>query len=428
MVSSATTADTVANGRLTRQQGRQWTMAIFVIFFICGISIASWLARIPAVRDSLGASTFKMGMLIVGLSVGSMIGLALSSHVIARIGAKRTMYIVLTVMLAGLVVVGLGSIAPSYPLILLGLLMFGLGTSTNDVAMNLSGAANERVMGRTLMPLFHALFSLGTVAGAGLGALAERAHVPVVWHLIAIAVVAMVAALWALPQVQPESLGVSDEEAAQDEVQDGGWRQRLAVWKQPGTLLIGLIVLGMAFAEGSAGDWLALGMVDDRGTSKATGALIYAVFVAAMTVGRVAGVFALDRFGRVPVLRATAVTALLGLALVIFVPFIWAAVIGTVLWGLGASLGFPVGMSAAADDPRNAAARVSAVATIGYLAFLVGPPGLGLLGEHVGLLNALIVVMVLIAAAVFAAPAARERHRVVAPAGTDRAGVAPTGR
>lgn len=416
-------ADTLAGGRLTRAQGRQWTIALFVIFFICGISIASWLSRIPAVRDSLGASTFKMGMLIVGLSAGSMIGLAGSSHVIARVGARRTMLAFLTAMLSGLLIIGLGSIAPSFVVILFGLLMFGIGTSTCDVAMNLSGAANERVMGRTLMPLFHASFSLGTMAGAGLGALAESLHIRVVWHLLVISAMAMAATLWAVRQVHSESLALTDD----GEHPEGSWRQRLAVWRQPATLLIGLIVLGMAFAEGSAGDWLALAMVDDRGTTKAAGALIYAVFVTAMTVGRVSGVFALDRFGRVPVLRASAVIALIGLALVIFVPSVPAAVIGTVLWGLGASLGFPVGMSAAADDPRNAAARVSAVATIGYLAFLVGPPGLGLLGEHVGLLNALLVVMVLIAGAVFAAPAARERHRSAGAAG-NHAGSAPNGQ
>lgn len=420
---AADTLDTVADGRISRRQARQWTVAVFVIFFVCGLAMASWLARIPAIRDGLQASTFQMGLLIVGLSGGSIVGLTLSSHVIARIGATRTMLWTVVDLLAGLIVVGLGAIVPSYWVILLGLIIYGLGTSACDVAMNLSGAANERVMGRTLMPLFHAMFSLGTMAGAGLGALAEHAHVKVLWHVTSIAVVGLLAALWAIPRIQPESLGVSTGNPATTDSDSGsadGWKQRLAVWKQPATLLIGVIVLGMAFAEGSAGDWLALGMVDDRGTSKAGGALIYAVFVTAMTVGRVGGVFVLDRFGRVPVLRATAATALAGLALVIFVPSVTAAVIGTVLWGLGASLGFPVGMSAAADDPHNAAARVSAVATIGYLAFLVGPPVLGLLGEHFGLLNALILVMALIAAAVFAAPAAREAPLVTRRAGAGR--------
>ena len=164
----------------------------------------------------------------------------------------------------------------------------------------------------------------------------------------------------------------------------------------------------MAFAEGSANDWLALAMVDGHGVDNATGALVFGIFVTAMTVGRVVGVFLLDKFGRVPVLRVSAVLAGLGLLVVIFAPVAWLAGIGVVMWGLGSALGFPVGMSAAADDPRNAAARVSAVATIGYLAFLVGPPLIGFIGEHVGLLNALLLVLTLVAVAGIVSPAARK--------------------
>ncbi len=126
-----------------------------------------------------------------------------------------------------------------------------------------------------------------------------------------------------------------------------------------------------------------------------------------MTTGRVAGTGWLDRYGRVPVLRATFATALLGSALVV-VGGPWLAFLGAALWGLGASLGFPVGMSAGADDPTRAAARVSVVSTIGYAAFLLGPPLLGFVGDRVGVLRALLVVglAVILAAAVL--PAVRE--------------------
>ncbi|MEJ7649660.1 MAG: MFS transporter [Nakamurella sp.] len=386
---------------------RRWTLGVFAIFFVCGITVASWMARLPRVRDLLGATTLQMGLLIGGLSIGSIAGLLLSSHVIAALGARRTMGTGGTVMLLGMLVAGLGTIVPAYWLILLGLIVFGVGMSSSDVAMNLSGAANERRAGRTIMPLFHAFFSFGTMAGAGIGALMERIHLPVAWHLGLIVLVGFGALVWALPRIQDER---GTLEATEDAEPEQGWRERLSVWKQPTTLLIGLIVLGMAFAEGSAGDWLALAMVDERGTTNATGAVVFGIFVTAMTVGRIAGVKVLDRFGRVPVLRVSALMGVIGLSMVIFIDSVPVAIVGTVLWGLGASLGFPVGMSAAADDPRQAAARVSAVATIGYLAFLVGPPGIGLLGEHVGLLGALVVVLVLIAVAAVVAPAARERQ------------------
>jgi MFS family permease len=202
-----------------------------------------------------------------------------------------------------------------------------------------------------------------------------------------------------------------------------GWRDRvrenLSVWRDMKLLLIGVIVLGMTFAEGSANDWLALAAVDGHGLSNTLAAIVFGVFVAAMTVGRVLGGPLLDRFGRVPVLRGCAVTGVAGLVLFIFAPTITLVFVGTVLWGLGASLGFPVGMSAAADDTKHAAARVSAVAMIGYFAFLVGPPVLGLLGEAWGILNALLVILVLMVLAGFAAPAARKPVSAEAPTPSD---------
>jgi MFS family permease len=102
--------------------------------------------------------------------------------------------------------------------------------------------------------------------------------------------------------------------------------------------------------------------------------------------------------------------AIAGLILFILAPGGFTIYLGVILWGLGASLGFPVGMSAAADDRENAAARVSAVAMIGYLAFLVGPPVLGLLGEQIGILYALSLLLILMVLAALAAPAAREQN------------------
>jgi MFS family permease len=153
-------------------------------------------------------------------------------------------------------------------------------------------------------------------------------------------------------------------------------------------------------------------MVHGHGATKTVGAIVYGVFVAAMTAGRFGGVRLLDRFGRVPVLRATSIFVAVGLLIFIFVPVFWIDIIGVVLWGLGASLGFPVGMSAAADDPRKAAARVSAVATIGYCAFLVGPPALGFLGNQFGILHGLLLVLVLVGLAGIVSGAARERRAV----------------
>ena len=129
------------------------------------------------------------------------------------------------------------------------------------------------------------------------------------------------------------------------------------------------------------------------------GPLTFAIFLAAMTAGRWFGPTLIDRRGRVFAVRLSAVVALVGLLLVVFGTLLPVAILGSVLWGAGTALGFPVGMSAAADDPPMAAARVSVTASIAYTAFLAGPPLIGFLGDHVGVLRALTTVAGLLAVA-----------------------------
>ncbi len=391
---------------LTRPQLLAWRNAVFAVFFSCGLALASYMSRVPHIRDVLGASTAEMGVLAVAIAIGSIGGMVGSSHIVAALGAKRTMLVFTSVLTVGALVTGTGASLGSFAVLFIGLTVFGLGLGTTDVAMNVSAAANEQRLGRTLMPLFHALFSMGTMVGAGLGALAELLGIPVILH-VGVLAVASLTALWLTNHfIQPEI----NASAPGDGPTTAG--DRLSVWTQPLTWFIGLIILGMALAEGSANDWLALAMVDGHGQSNAMGAISLGVFLTSMTVGRVAGIRVLDRFGRVPVLRVSALLAAVGLSMVIFLDHPVPVTIGIIAWGLGSALGFPVGMSAAADDIAFAAARVSAVATIGYVAFLAGPPLIGFLGQQVGLLHALLVVLVFIAIAGFASPAARHRRKV----------------
>lgn len=387
-------------------RSRAWRNAVFVTFALNGFGMSAWVARIPSVRDHLDITVAQVGILIFGVSAGSVIGLILASHIVHWLGGRQSIRLALIVAGAALAGAGFGTTAlSSFGVVLGALVLYGFCSSICDVAMNVEGAAVERTTGRTIMPLFHASWSLGTVLGAGIGSAAAFAGIEPVWHLGAIGLLLIVAT----------PIVVRFIPDAEHLKQDGSpaapltFRDRMAIWLEPRTLLIGLIVLGMAFTEGSANDWLALAMVDDRGVDNGQGALLFGVFTVSMTIGRIVGGPLIDRFGRVVALRASGAAAAVGLAVVILVPSIPIAVAGIVLWGIGASLGFPMGMSAAGDDPTRAAARVSAVATIGYVAFLVGPPLIGFVGDRVGVLNALWIVMALILLAVFAAPAARER-------------------
>lgn len=406
--------DSVSIAKGDRRNLIGWRNAVFAIFFISGLSFAAWVARVPAVRDSLGLTTAEVGILIFGLSAGSVLGLTVAAWLMQTLGARKAMTLSFSIAAFGLVVVGAGSdLFPAAGLVFTGLALVGFGLGSVDVMMNVEGAAAERAIGRTLMPLMHACFSLGTVVGALLGAGASALDISVAWNLAIIAALILATAVISVRYI-PVNAELGDQATAHSpsaakEPWTARLRRNISVWRDIQLLLIGAIVLGMTFAEGSANDWLALAAVDGHGLDNTLGAVVFGVFVAAMTAGRVLGGPVLDRFGRVPVLRVSAVVGILGLLLFILAPATWLVFVGAVLWGLGASLGFPVGMSAAADDEKNSAARVSVVAIIGYAAFLIGPPVLGLIGDAIGILNALFVIVALMILAGIAAPAARER-------------------
>jgi MFS family permease len=401
----------------SRRELVAWRNAVFVIFILSGLTIATWVARIPGVRDGLGfgKDPSAVGLLILGMSIGAIVGLSLSSLVLVRFGPHKGMVSALMIVSAGLVILGVGtSVAHSVPLAAVGLVMLGFGNGMVDVMMNVEGTAVEREIGKTLMPLMHACFSLGTVLGAGIGAASAALNIDVSWNLIAIAILIAVVAIVAVRYI-PREADLGDEVEAKPKVPFGErMRESLAVWSDWRLIAIGVVMLGMAFGEGSANDWISLAVVDGHGQSNSTGAIVFGFFVAAMTIGRVLGGPLVDRIGRVNAIRITAGLGAAGLLIFILGGPLWLVVIGTVLWGFGVSLGFPLGMSAAADGAANPAARVSAVAIIGYCAFLVGPPVIGFLGKEYGLLNALYLILVLLVAAFLAAPSVRESKRAPA--------------
>lgn len=361
-------------------------VAVALVFGLNGLVFASWVSRLPAVREALGLSTGRLGLLLLCLSVGSLIGLPVSGPAVGRFGPARTVLAAVALVSTGLLLAAFGVAQEQVALTGTGLLATGLGIGCWDVAMNVEGADVERRLGRTLMPRLHAGFSLGTVAGALLGASAAAVGVPVATQLTITAVLATVSAV-ALVRAFLPVVEHGDGPAA--------LRARQA-WSEPRTLLIGVLVLCFAFTEGTANDWLAIALVDGHETTEAVGALGFACFVAAMTASRTIGGTLLERHGRPLVLRLTAVLSVVGLLLVVLAPVVPLVLVGAVLWGAGAALGFPVGMSAAADDPAGAAVRVSVVSSVGYTAFLAGPPLVGMLAEpeRLGILEALLVVLV----------------------------------
>lgn len=372
--------------------------AVGLAFFLNGFLFASWISRIPETRQDLGLTNSQLGLLLLAIAAGSVVAMPTSGTAIERFGTIRMTQAGGVTSLVGLVLVAIAIPAGLVWLAVIALILYGVGVGVWDVSMNVEGAAVEQHLGRTVMPRFHAAFSVGAVAGSGIGAAAVATGVPAPGHLVPLAAVGVAALL------------VSSRVFLPDEPEDhhlpppSAW----VAWREPRTLLIGLMVLALALTEGAANDWLALALVDGYDVPHWVGVSGFAVFVAAMTCGRLAGTTLLDRFGRLLVLWSTMAAAASGVLLIVFGGNVVLVVIGLVLWGLGTSLGFPVGMSAAADDPRRAAARVSVVSTVGYAAFLAGPPLLGLVADHIGTLKALLVVAIVLVPSALVVPATRK--------------------
>ena len=398
----------------TAPEVRAATRAVYLAFILAGVAAASWASRIPQIRDALGLSPSRLGLVLLSLAAGSIVSLLLAGQIVAHFGSRRTVAVMGVLLGVALTAAAFGYRWGVLPVVL-ALFAFGFSNGAWDVGMNVQGAIVERRLGRAIMPRFHAGFSVGTVAGALIGAAAVALHVSVTAHLAVTAVLLAVAVVFSVRAFVPDDAGPTPDVTPSDPTmvgstapvtrsdedptgRSGGSRlgRALATWREPRTVLVGVFVLAFAFTEGAGIDWISVSMIDSYGASAAVGTLAFAVFLAAMTVGRWFGPALLDRYGRVPVVRVLAAVSLAGLALYILGPSTPFAFAGVLLWGLGASLGFPVGMSAAADDPAHAAARVSVVASIGYCAFLGGPPLIGFLGDHVTVRNGLVAVAVLL--------------------------------
>lgn len=395
----------------TPSRVRAATAATYAAFIGSGFAFASWASRIPQVRDRLELDSAALGLVLLAIAAGSLLALPLSGPVVTRIGSARTVMAMAILLGVGLTTAAVGSFIGVVPVVI-GLFLLGFANGAWDVAMNVQGTVVERHLGKSIMSRFHAGFSLGTVAGALVGAAMVALHVEVAVHLAAVAVLVVMPVVWFTRRFVPDDDGTEHDgtgHGGTEQSQRGG---ALTAWREPRTLLIGLFVLTFAFAEGVGNDWISVAAIDGHHVSAALGTLAFAGFLSAMTAGRWFGPGLLDRYGRVRVVRTIALVGIVGVAVFVFAPVPGLAYVGALLWGLGASLGFPVGMSAGGDDPRRAAARVSVIASIGYCAFLAGPPAIGFLGHQITVLRALVVVAVLLGLAVLIATSVRPLQAV----------------
>ncbi|MDT0166709.1 MFS transporter [Actinotalea sp. AC32] len=366
------------------------------LYLLLGVTVSSWLARMPSVRSALDLSEAGLGVVLLLGAVGSLLTVLVAGGVVTRYGSRRTLTTAAVMFSVATVLLGLGPALGRVEVLVVGVFVMSASFALGNVPMNVETVVVERAMGRTVVPQFHAAFSVGAVSGSLLGAGAAFLDVPLLAQFGGIGLISLA---WRLASIPAAVLPVPPR-AADAPPAARGMRSALGAWRERRTLVVGVIVLTAALSEGSANNWLAIAVVDGFRQTEAVAAVVYGVFTGSMMVARLAGTWAIDRFGRVTVLAASGSVAFGGLLLFGLAPSLPLAVVGVVGWGLGAGLVVPIGMAAVSHEPLRAASRVAVVSAFASVSSIAAPPLLGLAAGVVGARHALLLVAVGLAVSV----------------------------
>jgi hypothetical protein len=361
---------------------RRARFAVNAIFFANGATIGTWAVRIPAVKHGLHLDDAELGAALLFSAAGALVSMPLAGRLVARYGSRGT---TLTAYLSSCVALPLLALASSLVLLAAALFVFGAAVAATDVSMNSHGLTVERRYGRPILASFHAAFSLGGLCGAAAGGLVAAAEVGARVHL------AVAGVLLALIGVAVAQLLLPASADASGAVQ---------MWARPPRRLavLGLLAFCCLFAEGAAADWSAVYAAGPLDAGPGVAALGFAAFSLTMTAGRLVGDRLTAHWGAVVLTRRGGALAACGLAAALVARHPAAAVVGFACVGAGLASVVPVVFRAGGSTPGiPPGVGISAVSTIGYLGFLVGPPSIGLAAKLVGLPLALGIVVVLLA-------------------------------
>jgi len=369
---------------------RQARFGVLATFAFLGMMLSTFLSRVPTIRDLLGVSASGLANLIIFGAVGALAGLLVTGWAAAKFGTRALLLWSSFGALLGTVGQAAGAVEGSKLVFAAGYFLVSFSFAFANVAMNTEAAEVQRRMGKPVMSQFHAGFSIGMAVALAVGAFVSHLGVSVLWHFTAVAAL--------LTIVRVSIVGVSALNGAADPDKPpagfgGPFATAKAEYKNKRVLLIGVIVFGASMAEMTAAQWMSLAVVDDFGKPEAIGDLMYWAFVISMVTVRWLGAPIIGRLGRVVSLRTAAVSIAFGVLIFALTPVFWLIPIAALFWGMGSALGVPIAFTAAADEPKRAAAAVAAVASFSTVSGLMVPQVIGNLAEWFPLRHAMLVVL-----------------------------------
>jgi MFS family permease len=373
-----------------RRHTRRWGASLAVVYLCLGAANGSWLSRIPSIQSNLHLGAGRLGVALLGLPLGSMLASTLLPRLLARWGSRRVVGVSLSATAVMLAAIGQAGNLLALTAVLVG---FGAVTGTLDVSMNANGVALQNRWGRSVFGRLHAMWSLGSFVGAGVGALLTHNGVSVAVGLAVSAAVILVVGLTA-------TAGLDQDPAT------GTERAGSTSWsRDPRVLILAAVSLAGFVIEVGAGDWGGVFLRHNLDASVGVAAAAYAAFALPHFLVRATGDPVVDRFGRRPLLVGCLTIAAAGYVVVVLAQSPTVALVGLAIVGAGVGLVVPVAFVAAGSvEGVPAGSGVATAAGVSYAGWTTAPPVIGGLAAVFGLRIGLLLPLVLaaVAAAVLA--------------------------
>ncbi len=365
---------------VSTQAARRAQWAVATLFLVNGAAVGSWVPHIPERAQALGLNPAQLGYILLAAGIGALCAMPVSGPLLRRFGSKT---VAITTGLMFPALLSLAVLLPSIKLLVAVLFFTGLNAAGMDVAMNSHGVIVEALLRRRTISMFHAVFSVGCFAGAGIQSVLMARGVPDRILVPSFGAMLVLMVLAVAPFMFPKRVEDAHHAA---EHQPAPADQKRFRMPDPRLLTLGILCFSTMVSEGAMGDWSALLLRNVRHLVSGASGYGYTAFAAFMVLGRFTGDTVVGRLGELRALRLGGAVSAAGLLLLLLAHPLWLVLVGFALAGAGLANASPVLYRTAATVPGCAPGEgLSTAVGVGYAGLLVGPPLLGLLAHAAGL-------------------------------------------
>jgi predicted MFS family arabinose efflux permease len=356
--------------------------SIGILFFICGLNFATWATRIPDFKAYLNLSDAQLGTVLMGLPIGSLVSLPIAGWLLTKYASRWICLMALAMYV--IIIPGL-SLMSSAVALFVGLFFFGMAGDIMNIAMNTQVVSLEAKMNKTIMSSFHAVFSLGLMAGAFVGGILEKEQFTPLAHFINIAITNIILILFSFGNLLKDK-PVHDESNPKTSILNLG----------PYLIILSIIAFCGMLCEGAMADWISLYFKEYVTNSPFPITIGFSFFAAAMVLGRFLGDRISMTYGLSTILTLNGILVGIGMLITLLLSSTYMKVFGCFTVGIGISTIVPLIYSQAGNQKEiMPSIAIAGVSTIAYIGFLLGPVLIGYLSDFMGLDKALYLIVIL---------------------------------